>query len=129
LILRGLWVRTLLTSRFDPTATSLGGLLLLVQLIVATLGVLLMSGEYSTAAIRSAFAAVPKRLPMLWVKGAVFGLTTFVLLAAASLAAFLGGQPLLSGKHLGTSLSDPGVLRAVLGAAGFASPEAVRTLT
>jgi ABC-2 type transport system permease protein len=119
LILRGLWVRTLLTSRFDPTATSLGGLLL-VQLIVATLGVLLMSGEYSTAAIRSAFAAVPKRLPMLWVKGAVFGVTTFVLLAATSL---------VSGKHLGTSLSDPGVLRAVLGAAGFASPEAVRTLT
>jgi len=89
LILRGLWVRTLLTSRFDPTATSLGGLLL-VQLIVATLGVLLMSGEYFTAAIRSAFAAVPKRLPMLWVKGAVFGVTTFVLLAATSLAAFLG---------------------------------------
>jgi hypothetical protein len=51
------------------------------------------------------------------------------LLAATSLAAFLGGRPLLSGKHLGTSLSDPGVLRAVLGAAGFASPEAVRTLT
>jgi ABC-2 type transport system permease protein len=127
LILRGLLVRTMLTSRFDPTATSLGGLLL-VQLIVATLGVLLMSGEYSTAAIRSAFAAVPKRLPMLWAKAAVFGVTTFVLLAAASLAAFLG-QPLLSGKHLGTSLSDPGVLRAVLGAAGFASPEAVRTLT
>lgn len=95
MILRGLWVRTLLTSRFDPTATSLGGLLL-VQLIVATLGVLLMSGEYSTAAIRSAFAAVPKRLPMLWVKGAVFGVTTFVLLAAAAVRQAPGNVPIRS---------------------------------
>jgi hypothetical protein len=32
-----LWVRTLLTSPFDPIASSLGGLLL-VQFIVAILG-------------------------------------------------------------------------------------------
>ncbi len=101
---------------FDPVATSLGGLFL-AQLIIAVLGVLLMSGEYSTGAIRSTLAAVPRRLPVLWAKGTVFAGATVVLMAAASMAAFLGGQALLSGKHLGVSLSDPGVLRAVLGAA------------
>lgn len=101
---------------FDPTATSLGGLFL-AQLIIAVLGVLLMSGEYSTGAIRSTLAAVPKRLPVLWAKGAVFAAVTLILTAAASIAAFLGGQALLSGKHLEVSLSDPGVLRAVIGAA------------
>src|SRR5688572_15962674 len=33
------------------------------QLIVAVLGVLLISGEYGTGMIRSTFSAVPRRLP------------------------------------------------------------------
>jgi hypothetical protein len=65
------------TTSFDPTATSLGGLFL-VQLSVAVLGALAMSGEYSTAAIRSTLAAVPRRLPVLWAKGAVLAMVTFV---------------------------------------------------
>src|SRR5262249_17449154 len=36
------------------------------QLAIAVLGVLLISAEYSTGAIRSTFTAVPKRLPVLW---------------------------------------------------------------
>jgi ABC-2 type transport system permease protein len=38
------------------------------QLAIAVLGVLLSTGEYSTAMIRATFKAVPKRLPVLWAK-------------------------------------------------------------
>nr|MDQ2814185.1 ABC transporter permease [Actinomycetota bacterium] len=50
-------------------------------------------------------------------KAAIRRAVTLVLMAAAAMAAFLSGQAILSGKHLQTSLSDPGVLRAVLVAA------------
>ena len=46
------------------------------------LGVLVITGEYTTGMIRSSFCAVPKRLPVLWGKAMVFATTTFVLDAA-----------------------------------------------
>jgi len=48
-------------------------------LVVAVLGVLVISGEYSTGMARSTFTAVPKRLPALAAKGIVLFLTTFVV--------------------------------------------------
>jgi len=36
------------------------------------LGVLVITGEYSTGMIRASFIAVPKRLPVLWAKTGVF---------------------------------------------------------
>ena len=41
----------------------------------------------------------------------------FLTMLVASFAAFFVGQALLSGQHLDASLSDPGALRSVLGAA------------
>ena len=38
------------------------------QLAIAVLGVLRITGGYSTAMIRATFVAVPKRLPVLWAK-------------------------------------------------------------
>ena len=43
------------------------------QLALGVLGVLVTAGEYSTGMIRSTLAAVPRRLPVLWAKSAVFG--------------------------------------------------------
>jgi ABC-2 type transport system permease protein len=62
-------------------STSLTGTFF-AQLSIGVLGVLLISGEYSTGMIRASLAVVPARLPMLWAKlvvcaGAVF-LTMFV---------------------------------------------------
>jgi ABC-2 type transport system permease protein len=87
----------------------------LAQLTVGVLGVLMITGEYTTGMIRATLGAVPKRLPVLWGKVAVFAPVTFALTLAASLAAFLGGQALL-GSH-GVSLSTPGAVRAVFGVA------------
>ncbi|MET8633888.1 MULTISPECIES: ABC transporter permease [unclassified Streptomyces] len=100
---------------FDPTLVSLRGIYL-AQLAVGVLGVLVVSGEYATGMIRSSLSAVPRRLPVLWAKALVYAVVAWGLMTIASLAAFLAGQAALSGRHLNTSLGEPGVLRAVLGA-------------
>ncbi|GAA2030918.1 ABC transporter permease subunit [Terrabacter terrae] len=101
---------------FDPTSRSLAGIFL-AQLAVGVLGVLLITGEYATGMIRATLAAVPSRLPVLWAKAVVFALVTLVVTVPSVLAAFLVGQSILKGKNLQAGLGDPGVLRAVLGAA------------
>lgn len=100
----------------NPTDVSLAGSNL-VQLILGTLGVLFMATEYTTGMIRSTLAAVPKRLPMLLAKVTVFAGVVFVVSEAASLVAFLGGQAIIGSG--GASLTDPGVLRAVVGTGVF----------
>ena len=103
-------------AHFDPTVTSLRGLYL-AQLIVGVLGVLVVSGEYSTGMIRASLSAAPRRLPVLWAKLAVFAVVTFVVTTIGSFIAFFAGQAMLSSQHIQTTLGAPGVLRAVLGTA------------
>lgn len=101
-------------AAIDPTALSLIGFFL-AQLAVGVLGVLVITGEYSTGMIRATFSAVPRRLPVLWAKAAVFAAVTWALMTTACLTAFLAGQALMSSTGAGASLNDPGVTRAVLG--------------
>ncbi len=103
----------------DPTSISLGGVPL-AALAIAVLGVLMIAGEYATGTIRLTLAAVPARLPVLWGKAIVFAAVSLGLMLAAVLAAFLTGQAILSSRDLASAtLSDPGVLRAVAGAAVY----------
>ena len=85
------------------------------QLLIGVLGVLFVSGEYSTGMIRSTLAAVPKRLPVLFAKAVVFGTIALVTMVTAALIAFAGAQAFLSHYGHGTPLTDPGVLRVVVG--------------
>jgi ABC-type transport system involved in multi-copper enzyme maturation permease subunit len=101
-------------AHFDPTVASLRGLYL-AQLIVGVLGVLVVSGEYSTGMIRASLSAAPRRLPVLWAKLAVFAVITFVVSTVGSFIAFFIGQSILSSQHIETTLGSPGVLRAVIG--------------
>jgi ABC-type transport system involved in multi-copper enzyme maturation permease subunit len=96
--------------------TSLTGTFI-AQLAIGALGVLLITGEYSTGMIRSSLTVVPRRLPMLWGKLAVFAAVVFLTMLIASFVAFFVGQALLHGQQLDASLSDPGALQAVIGAA------------
>ncbi|PPF80435.1 ABC transporter permease [Subtercola sp. Z020] len=89
------------------------------QLVVSVLGVLVISGEYSTGQIRSSFAAVPKRLPVLWAKLAVFGVTTFVVSLVSILIAFFVTYPILSNANITADLWDPNVFLKLVGAAGY----------
>ena len=92
----------------------------LSQLAIAVLGVLVITGEYSTGMIRASFAAVPKRLPVLWAKTAVFGLVTLLLMVGPVLIAFFASQAILSRHHiLQVSFSHPGVARSVIGGAVY----------
>jgi ABC-2 type transport system permease protein len=105
---------------FGPGATAISTSLtgtFFAQLAIGVLGVLLISGEYSTGMIRSSLTVVPRRLPMLWGKLAVFTGVVFLTMLIASVTAFFVGQALLSGRHLDASLSDPGAVRSVFGAA------------
>jgi hypothetical protein len=101
---------------FDPAGSSLDGYRL-AQLAIGTLGVMVVTGEYSTGMIRATLSAVPRRLPVLWAKAAVFGAATFVVTAVASLLSFAVGQSMLSSQHIQTSLSASGVSRVLLGTA------------
>ena len=99
---------------FDPTGTSLRGFEL-AQLIIGVLGVLLVTGEYSTGMIRASMSAAPKRLPVVWAKAAVFTAVAFVVGEVSAFVAFFAGQALLSGQHIQTTLGAPEVLRTVFG--------------
>jgi ABC-2 type transport system permease protein len=105
-----------MATGFDPTAVSLRGTDL-AQLAIGVLGVLVITGEYSTGMIRATLSAVPRRLPVLWAKAAVFSAAVFVVMGVASLLAFIGGQALLAGAGFQVGLGSPGAARAVLGAA------------
>jgi ABC-2 type transport system permease protein len=100
----------------DPAGNSLFGTNI-AQLVLGVLGALLITSEYSTGLIRATLTAVPKRLPVLWAKVVVVTAVTFATMVAAVSVAFLAGQALYGGAGAGASLFDPGVPRALLGAA------------
>lgn len=104
-------------ATFDAVGTSLGGITF-SQLAIGVLGVLLITGEYSTGMIRSSLTAVPARLPVLWAKLAVFAGVVFAVSLVTSFVSFLLGQALL-GSDLNVTLSEPGALRAIVGAAAY----------
>jgi ABC-2 type transport system permease protein len=89
----------------------------LYALVIGVFGVLQMSGEYGSGMIRASLAAVPRRLPLLWAKALLLVAVTGVLSLAVCLASFLVSQR-FAGSH-GASLGDPGVARAILGAAAY----------
>src|SRR5882757_1085056 len=103
-------------ASFNPVTTSLNGVIFAV-VAFGVLGVLLMSGEYSTGMIRSSLTAVPRRLPVLWGKLAVFAGAIFSVSLVASFVSFFLGQALLSSHHLSVAITAPDALRSVIGAA------------
>jgi ABC-2 type transport system permease protein len=112
----GRWGRLSLHERltFDPINTALGGYHL-AQLAIGVLGVLVISGEYSTGQIRSTFMAVPRRLPVLWAKATTFATITLALTLLASAIAFFVSQAVLKQHHVNVSIGHTPALRAVIG--------------
>jgi hypothetical protein len=102
---------------FDPTQASVVGLALLGQLVIVVLGTLTITSEYSTGMIRTSLTVMPRHLLLCAAKAAVFTAIALVVAVATSFAAFFIGQALLSGTAPAATLSQPGVLRAVTGAA------------
>lgn len=103
------------------TAAGPGGLNVLFgfglsAVFIAVLGVLFISGEYTTGSIRSTMSAAPKRTGVLWAKTAVFGAIVAVVYTALLLATFFIGQLVMADTPAGgVGLGDPDVLRILSG--------------
>jgi ABC-type transport system involved in multi-copper enzyme maturation permease subunit len=115
-------------ASFNPLDVSLIGSQI-AQLAIGVLGVLVITGEYSTGMIRASFTAVPKRLPVLWAKTAVFAAVTFALMLPAVLIAFFASQSILSRHHAEIAFSHAHVARAVIGAALYLTAIAIFSLS
>jgi ABC-2 type transport system permease protein len=100
-------------ATFDPTLGSLSGLMV-AELVMSVLGVLVITGEYSSGMIRATLAAVPDRPLLLAAKAAVLGAVTVAAGEALAFIAFFAGQAVAHEGLPTASLGDPGVLRAVL---------------
>jgi ABC-2 type transport system permease protein len=103
----------------DLTNNALAGIALGL-LLTGVLGVLAMTGEYSSGTIRATLAAIPNRPLVLAAKAAVFGAVALAVGEAAAFIAFFAGGAALPGEVAAPTLGQPGVLRAVvLGGAGY----------
>jgi len=103
---------------FDATQQSLGGLYV-GQLVIAVLGALTITSEYSTGMIRTSLSVQPRRGTLFAAKALVFAVVSLVTGLVACFASFFIGQAILSSHHLNVTLGDPNVLRAVIGGALF----------
>jgi ABC-type transport system involved in multi-copper enzyme maturation permease subunit len=111
-------------ASFDPTAISLSGIQL-AQIAVGVLGAMLITSEYGSGMIRQTFAAVPRRLPVLWGKAVLVFAAVLAACIPAVLVAFFAGQSMLAKTGLSTTFGAPGVARAVLGSAVYLAVAAV----
>lgn len=100
-------------ARFVAQASTFG--VFFGQLIVAVLGALAVTGEFTTGMIRSTLTAVPKRLPALWAKALVLFAVTFVAGLVSSIASYAVTVAIVSGQGLHASLFAPEVILPVLG--------------
>jgi ABC-2 type transport system permease protein len=87
------------------------------QLVVAALGVLAISGEYSTGMIRSSLTAAPARLPMLAAKAVVLFVCTFVVGVLGTVGSYLVAAPIMAGLGITAGITDPDLLLPLLGGA------------
>ena len=102
-----------------PVATVLTGADLAV-LVVGVLGSLAGAREYSSRMIAVTVAAVPRRWQIVVAKALVFAAVTAATVAAGVLGAFWIGMGILAASDADTvALTDEGVLREVLGMAGY----------
>ncbi len=124
---------------FDATQTSLGAFFELGQLIIAVIGAMVITSEYSTGMIRTSLTAQPRRGVVYAAKGIAFTSVALVISVVTSLVAFLAGQALYSSSGVGASLFHTVRVpanaivhclnRVQVGPGAFACPSGDRVLT
>lgn len=101
-------------ASFDPTQSSVIGLALLGQLVIVMFGALMITSEYSTGMMRTSLTVMPRRAMLYGAKLAVFAAVSLTVALVTSFGTFFLGRVLLGSTHATASLSQPGVLRAVI---------------
>jgi ABC-type transport system involved in multi-copper enzyme maturation permease subunit len=76
-----------------------------------------LTAEYSTGMIRTSLTAMPRRTVVYAAKAVVFAVVALVVTFVAAFVSFFLGQALLASTHDTATLSQPNVLRAVVGSA------------
>src|SRR5215472_10443529 len=97
-------------ATFDATQVSLFAFFQLGQLVLAVLGALAITSEYSTGMIRTSLTAQPRRSTVYAAKAIVFTAVALVVSLVTSFIAFFLGQALLSSTGASATLSDPNLL-------------------
>ncbi|GII99225.1 ABC-2 type transport system permease protein [Sediminihabitans luteus] len=103
---------------FTPTEIITSGAQL-AYLILAVLGVLVVTNEYSSGMIRSTLAATPTRVPVLLAKAVVLGLTSLVLTVVGLVLAALVAMPVLAMDDISLDLADADAQRTLWGTLVF----------
>lgn len=98
------------------------------QLTLVVLGVLVISGEYSTGMIRSTFASVPTRLPTLWAKAIILAVSSFLVGIVSVAISYLVTLPILAPLHLVPDLGDREAVRIMVGSALYLTAMALLAL-
>jgi ABC-2 type transport system permease protein len=89
---------------FDATQASLGAFFEIGQLIIAVLGAMAITSEYSTGMIRTSLTAQPRRGVVYTAKAIVFTSVTLVISLITSFVAFFVGQAIYSSHGVAASL-------------------------
>jgi ABC-2 type transport system permease protein len=87
----------------------------MAALVVAVLGALMITGEYSTGMIRSTFAAVPGRLAAFFGKALVLVLVTAVLTTVSLALSWLVTYPILNANDSTVDFGDSDQVRSLFG--------------
>jgi ABC-2 type transport system permease protein len=88
----------------DATQASLIAFFEIGQLIIAVLGALMITSEYSTGMIRTSLTAIPRRSTVYAAKLIVITTVTLIVSLITSFVSFFVGQALLSGSGVSASL-------------------------
>lgn len=83
------------------------------QVLLAVLGVLIVTSEYGTGTIRATLAAVPDRARVVAAKALGFGGLALLLGAILAVTMFAVARPMLAGRGLDVPLTDGTALRGV----------------
>lgn len=106
-------------GRGGPLATVLAGANVAV-LLVAVFGSVVGAREFASGLIRTTFAAVPRRLPVLWSKLLTFVAVVLPVVLAGLIAVFFAGMAVLERAGAATlNWSDEGVTRSLFGHAYY----------
>ena len=98
---------------------------MILMLALSAIGATAIVGEYRTGMIRTTFTAVPARRSVMAAKVCVVTAVTTVFGAVVAAASFGLTQAVLSVRHIGVPIGDPGALRVIVASALLAPVSAL----
>ncbi|GAA1350797.1 ABC transporter permease [Streptomyces beijiangensis] len=93
---------------------------LVMMLFTGAIGTVAVVGEYGSGMVRTSFAAVPARRSLLAAKAAVLTALMLVFGILVTAGSFWVSQAILSGRGVGISVTEPGIMRGMLASAVLA---------